>query len=264
MSIVPLLGLLFVLFSAEAGRIDVLKQKIADEATQMQSLASAGPFKAHDNDFLVKVSKTPKKVTLSKEQQKQSTWNAVEGSSLLEAWSISNGGIRIKKDSKEVACKSVKGLDAKNSVAITYSCMVEKDSDVKGHKKAKAKAKAKAKVHQEDMSSKGPAWDVKTGYDADPKATPYDDKDDGDTWDPRVRFWHRCGGGPSNGLSLCDRHNYIAADAMGYYGCEYLTRDGYCVQSYRHEWMEFNPGDLPFVFNPPSPCGETDKPCADH
>jgi len=70
----------------------------------------------------------------------------------------------------------------------------------------------------------------------------------------RIRFWHRCANGPYNGLSLCKRYKFTAVDSQGYYGCSQLTSDGFCVESFRHEWMEFNPNDLPFTMNPPNPC----------
>jgi len=226
------------LVAVSAGTVDSLKQKVRLESfarsrgKAMQMSENAGPFKMYKKELVAKVSKTATEVTLTKEQQ-QSSWNSLENS-LVEAWSMSKQGkLNLKKDGNHMSCNPVKGMDAKEAVAISYSCMIEEAS-----------------------KTGKPEWPVETGYDPDPKPAPFDEKDDGAEWDPRVRFWHRCAGGDRNGLSLCDRYNYIAADAMGYYGCEYLTRDGYCIKSYRHEWKEFNPDDLPFLVNPPSPCGE--------
>jgi len=91
-------------------------------------------------------------------------------------------------------------------------------------------------------------WPIKTGYEAEGGT------DQG--FEPRVRFWHRCDNDKNDNLSLCNKYNYIGADSMGYYGCQYLTSDGYCVKSFRHEWVEFSPNDLPFAYNPASPCDQ--------
>lgn len=240
--------LLSVCFAAVAcaSKISSLKESITSKSTtdskMMAQLGNMGPFKVINKDIIAKVSKEGKKVNLPFARQR-GAWNVVEDNALIEAWSISERGIVVKEkdQSKTVQCNSHKGIDNKLSVGISFTCMLE----------------GTASLHK-------PGWPIKTGYDAlsdqeNMAAEPFDDKDHTADWDPRVRFWHRCAGGENNGLSLCNRYRFIAADAQGYYGCDYMTQDTYCVQSYRHEWVEYNPNDLPFVFNPESPCEH--KPC---
>lgn len=240
MKLILLLGTFML--AVHASKIDSLKSKILMDA----QVGALGPFRTHSNTLLAKVSKEGKPVDLPKNRQIGS-WNLVEGNALVEAWSVSEEGIRIKRKSGEVPCKSVHGMDTSVSVSISFSCMME----------------SAAVLHARD-----PAWPIKTGYDAqegqdNPNAGPYDAEDKMD-WDPRVRFWHRCEGGGNNGLSLCSRYSYIGADAQGYYGCDFLTEDEYCVQSFRHEWAEFNPNDLPNNYNPASACaGDPCKDCGD-
>lgn len=229
---------------ASASKIGSMKESIhakaSSDSSLMAKMGTVGPFKVINNDLIAKVSKEGKKVDLPHEKQR-GAWNAVEGNAMIEAWSITENGLVIKQKDSIVGCKSGKGQDNQVNVAISFTCMLE----------------GKATLHQ-------PLWPVKTGYDAlsdqtDPNTEKYDQEDDTLDWDPRVRFWHRCAGGANNGLSLCNRYRFIGADAQGYYGCDYMTQDTYCVQSYRHEWTEFNPNDLAFVFNPESPCKK--KPC---
>lgn len=207
----------------------VMQQKIAVENELMNKLGAVGPFKLRQNDLIAKVSKEGHEISLTKEEQ-ASAWNPVEGNALLESWSISGDGLHIKHEGVEHSCTSRRGLDSKSAVTIAFSCgasLVEEKS-----------------------------WPVKTGYEAG-AAVP----DEG--FDPRVRFWHRCAKNKRmDSLSLCNRYSYIGANSLGYYGCQYLTVDGYCIKSYRHEWVEFNPNDLPFVFNPPSPCEKPPCPAA--
>lgn len=211
-----------------ASTVSQLRSRITAESA-LRSMPGAGPFKVHDAAVVGKVSTEGVPVHLAKERQ-QMTWNPVEGNSLIEAWSISPDGIVVKhKHSRvPVACGSLDGQASKSAVSIRFDCGVS--------------------------LLEGDGWPVKTGYDGDYHPEAFDAKDEQDMkFDPRVRFWHRCAD-DSNKLSLCNKYNFIGADAMGYYGCDYTTVDGFCVKSYRHEWVEFNPNDLPFVYNPPVPC----------
>lgn len=224
--------LLFTALAAatSATSISALKAKIEGTA----GLSSEGPFKIHSGDVIAKVSKEATEVTLTKEQQ-NSAWNTASGDSLIEAWRMTPTGLKVKQKDGVVDCTSLHGKDGKDAVAIKFTCgtsLIE-----------------------------GDGWPVKTGYNGDYEPEAFDDKDKQDMeFDPRVRFWHRCSDN-TNQLSLCNKYNYIGADAMGYYGCEYTTVDGYCVKSYRHEWVEFNPNDLAFVHNPASPCPSKDPGC---
>lgn len=221
-------------------KISTLKESITTKTSMMSKLGSVGPFKLINNDILAKVSKHGEPVDLPISRQR-GAWNMVEGNSMIEAWAVSEQGLVIKQKDQTVNCGAKKGMDNQNGVAISYTCMLE----------------GQALLHE-------PGWPIKTGYDAlhdqeNAVPTKLDDEDETTEWDPRVRFWHRCAGGAHNGLSLCNRYRFVGADAQGYYGCDYMTQDSYCVQSYRHEWQEYNPNDLPFVFNPESPC--KNKPC---
>lgn len=227
---------------ASATKISELKESIQQNAAAhlMAQLGTVGPFKVIESNIIAKVSKVSKPVTLSHAQQR-GAWTPVEGNAMIEAWAVSENGLIVKQKEGVAQCATKKGQDNKNDVSISFTCMLESG-----------------------MQLHAPLWPIKTGYDAlhDQKplhSAKYDDQDESDIWDPRVRFWHRCAGGKNNGLSMCNRYRFVGADSAGYYGCDYMTEDSYCVQSYRHEWVEFNPNDLPFAFNPESPCQK--KPC---
>jgi len=153
-----------------------------------------------------------------------------------------------KKDAKEDPKKDGAKEDPKPDGA-------KEDPKPDGAKERFSETKDKSKgVDAEGEPS--PDFPIKTGYDIqeDPSdccAKEFDELDEDDkNFDPRIRFWHRCQSGPYNGLSLCSRYKYIAADVNGYYGCSYMTADGYCNQSFRHDWVQFDPNDLPGIFNP--------------
>lgn len=241
-----LLFLACLAVASSATKMTNLKDSISSKTNQMAQLGTVGPFKVINKDLVAKVSKEGHKVDIPHSQQR-GAWNAVEGNALIEAWAVSENGLVIKQKDQKIQCGQKTGMDNQVNVAIKFTCMLE----------------GEATLHQ---PMHRPEWPIKTGYDAlhdqtavNDETKPYDDADETTVWDPRVRFWHRCAGGEHNGLSLCNRYRFIAADAQGYYGCDYMTEDSYCVQSYRHEWVEFNPNDLPFVFNPASPCKK--QPC---
>jgi len=179
-------------------------------------------------------------------------------------------GYHCQKSDKKSEKKDVKKSDAKENTGKTGKKedkakeKKDKNSDPdEGKKEEKDKnserfseTKDKSKGTNDKEGEPTADFPIKNGYDIqeDPSdccAKEFDELDEEDkNFDPRVRFWHRCDSGPYNGLSLCSRYKYIAADKNGYYGCGFMTADGYCVESFRHDWMPFDPNDLPGIFNP--------------
>jgi len=219
-----------------------LKTKVLSKAT--------ATFQLNNNDVFAKVSKVGQKVNLSEKQQR-TVWSKFLGASKgasFDSFAGTEEGIMLSRNGAKVRCKQDRGKETTGSYVVHFNCdtmrfksatkhdPTEHDNPNQDHNAAEGRTHPT--LHNEKDQP-----NVHEGtYGGDPD------------FNTRVRFWHRCANGPYNGLSLCKRYKFTAVDSQGYYGCSQLTSNGYCMESFRHEWMEFNPNELPFTVNPPNPC----------
>jgi opacity protein-like surface antigen len=202
--------------------------------------AKASKFQLHKNDVFAKYSKIGQKVVLTEKQQRTAWANAK--SSNFDAFAGTEDGIMLSKNGNKVLCKADNGKELSNAYVAHFNCDAMRFRAMAHPDTPTGSQRTHPTLHDEKNQPH-----VHEGtYGGDPD------------FNTRIRFWHRCANGPYNGLSLCKRYKFTAVDSEGYYGCSQLTANGYCVESFRHEWMEFNPNDLPFTINPPNPCLHAD------
>jgi len=225
--------------------VATLKNKVLSKST--------ATFQLNKNDVFAKVSKIGKKVQLSQQQQR-TVWSKFLGASKgvnFDSFAGTEEGIMLSKNGAKVRCKQDRGKETKAAFVVHFNC----DS---------MRFKTVAKHPAGDMTQETNPNQDHNAAEGRTHPTLHNEKDQpnvhegtygGDPdFNTRVRFWHRAANGPYNGLSLSKRYKFTAVDSQGYYGCSQLTSNGYCMESFRHEWMEFNPNDLPFTVNPPNPC----------
>jgi hypothetical protein len=207
------------------------------ESLKSKVTARKSTFQLHRNDVFAKYSAVGKKVTLTEAQQR-TAWYSVSGSKTYDSFAGTEFGIMLSNKGKKVLCRADNDKALKGSYVAHFNCDAMRFKALAHPDTPDGSSRTHPTLHDEKNQPH-----VHEGtYGGDPD------------FNTRIRFWHRCANGPYNGLSLCKRYKFTAVDSQGYYGCSQLTSNGYCVESFRHEWMEFNPNDLPFTVNPPNPC----------
>jgi hypothetical protein len=223
------------------------KEAASVASLKESTLASASKFKLRSNDVFAKYSNKAVKVTLTEAQQRKA-WNKVKGAN-FDAFAQTDEGIMLERNGQHIRCQADRGKEVKSGFVAHYHCDAVRFKQVmRGHPGGNS-------AHDHVDTPDGSMRTHPTLHDEKNQPHVHEGTYGGDPdFNERIRFWHRCANGPYNGLSLCKRYQFVGVDSQGYYGCSQLTANGYCVESFRHEWMEFNPDDLAFTVNPPNPC----------